>query len=151
MYFFFPNIFVWFWYLVMMASYNKFESVSFSSIFKNSLRMIGISSSLVEFPCETVWFWTNILIFFFLITNKVSPLVIAPFDYLFLPDSVLEGSIFLEIFLFLLLCSTHWHITLLVFSHDFLDLCHVGFYFMLYFISLSYCLSPFSYFLGEPG
>ena len=44
--FFFCSVFVWFGIRVMIASYNKFHSVPSSSIFWNSLRMLGISSSL---------------------------------------------------------------------------------------------------------
>ena len=41
----------------MLASYNELGSIPFSSVFWNSLRRMGIKSSLnvVEFTCETIW------------------------------------------------------------------------------------------------
>ena len=52
--FFFGNVFVWLWYQVIGTSWNEFGDVLFSSGFRESLRMIGISSLYVRkfFPAK---------------------------------------------------------------------------------------------------
>ena len=93
---------------VIVASYNEFGSVSTSSNFWTTLRRVGISSSLYVWQNSPMKASGPGLLFAgrffcFVSTNSVLLLVIGLFR-LFLPGSVLEDCIFLEIYLFLLGC-----------------------------------------------
>ena len=110
--FFSCSVLVWFWYHSNAGLVKWICKHSLLFYFLESLRRIGISSSLNV--------WQNSPVkssgpgFFvlgrFLITDSIFLLVTGLFRFSVLHDSVLVGCMFLGIYPFLLNCPIYWHI-----------------------------------------
>ena len=124
-------------------------SVPTSSSFCKSLRRICISSSLYIWknsPVKTsglVLCLYGFFCLFVLITDSLSLLVISLFK-LFLLDSVLVSSIFLQSCPFLLSCQIYWHIIVLSIPLVFFFFFVFLWYWLLYlFFNFLFCLFGF--------
>ena len=112
--------------------------------------MVYKNQYYVSFMFGRIPLWSHLVLDFNLLgvfDYQFILLLVTSLFSLFLPDSIMDDCMFIEIYPFLLGCPIYFHITVPSIFLWFLYLCVIDYYFFFY---ISYFVSVYSFFLDEP-